>query len=232
MITGIGYSLERGAQARKPVEGEPMTSPITDPRTWGIYVITDRTQTLGRSLEEVVGACVQGGARVFQLREKDLAARELAALAERLLQLITPARGLLLINDRIDVALATGADGAHLSQRGLPPAVARRLLGPTRLLGVSCHSLAEAEEAQQGGADFILLGPIFYTPSKASYGPPVGLELLREVRPNIRLPIFAIGGITAARRTEILAAGADGVAVISAVMAAPDVSAAVRALLE
>ncbi|HET7854257.1 MAG TPA: thiamine phosphate synthase, partial [Candidatus Methylomirabilis sp.] len=194
-----------------------MTSPITDPRTWGLYVITDRTQTLGRSLEEVVRASIQGGARVFQLREKDLEARELTALAERLLQLITPARGFLLINDRIDVALATGADGAHLSQRGLPPAVARRLLGPTRLLGVSCHSLAEAEEAHQGGADFILLGPIFYTPSKASYGPPVGLELLREVRPNIRLPIFAIGGITAARRTEILAAGADGVAVISAV---------------
>jgi len=209
-----------------------MTSPITDPRTWGLYVITDRTQTLGRSLEEVVRASVHGGARVFQLREKDLEARELTALAERLLQLITPAGGLLLINDRIDVALATGADGAHLSRRGFPPAVARRLLDPTRLLGVSCHSLAEAEEAQQGGADFILLGPIFYTPSKASYGPPLGLELLREVRPNIRLPIFAIGGITAARRTEILAAGADGVAVVSAVMAAPDVSAAVRALLE
>jgi thiamine-phosphate pyrophosphorylase len=209
-----------------------MKSASTDPRTWGLYVISDRAQTQGRSLEEVVGACIQGGARVFQLREKDLEARELTALAERLLRFITPVGGLLLINDRVDVALAVGANGAHLSQRGLPPAVARRLLGPTRLLGVSCHSLAEAEEAQQGGADFILLGPIFYTPSKASYGPPLGLELLRKVRPNIRLPIFAIGGITGAHRREILAAGADGVAVISAVMAAPDVSAAVRALLE
>ncbi len=208
-----------------------MKSTIQDPRTWGLYVITDRTETQGRSLEEVVGACVQGGARVFQLREKDLEARELAALAERLLRLITPAGGLLLINDRVDVALAVGANGAHLSQRGLPPAVARGLLGPTRLLGVSCHSLAEAKEAQQGGADFIVLGPIFYTPSKALYGPPVGLALLREVRPRIRVPIFAIGGITAANRPEVLAAGADGSAVISAVMAAPDVSAAVRALL-
>jgi thiamine-phosphate pyrophosphorylase len=208
-----------------------MTSPITDPRTWGLYVITDRTATQGRSLEEVVGACIQGGARVFQLREKDLEARELTALAECLLQLITPVGGLLLINDRIDVALAVGANGAHLSQRGLPPAVARRLLGPTRLLGVSCHSLAEAEEAQQGGADFILLGPIFSTPSKALYGSPVDLELIREVRPRIGLPIFAIGGITAANRPEVRTAGADGVAVISAVMAAPDVSAAVRALL-
>jgi thiamine-phosphate pyrophosphorylase len=207
-----------------------MKSSIQDPRTWGLYVITDRMQTSGRSLVEVVGACIHGGARVFQLREKDLEARELTALAERLLRLITPAGGLLLINDRVDVALAVGANGAHLSQRGLPPAAARGLLGPTRLLGISCHSFAEAKEAQQGGADFIVLGPIFYTPSKAVYGPPVGLDLLREVRSKIRIPMFAIGGITAANRPEVLAAGADGIAVISAVMAAPDVSAAVRAL--
>src|SRR3972149_3955933 len=154
-----------------------MKAPIEDPRTWGLYVITDRTQTSGRSLEEAVGA-----------------------------------------------------NGVHLSQRGLPPVVARRLLGPTRLLGVSCHSLAEAEEAQQGGADFIVLGPIFYTPSKALYGPPVGLELIREVRPRIGLPIVAIGGITAANRSEGGTAGADGGAGLSAGMAAPDVSAAVRAL--
>ena len=153
------------------------------------------------------------------------------ALAERLVQIVKSVGGLLLINDRIDVALAVGASGVHLSQQGFPPAVARRLLGPTRLLGVSCHSLAEAEEAQEGGADFVLLGPIFYTPSKASYGPPLGLELLGQVRPRIRLPIFAIGGISAANWPEALAAGADGVAVISAVMAAPDVSAAVKALL-
>ena len=193
-------------------------------------MITDRTQTLDRSLEEVIDASLHGGARAFQLREKDLEGRELTALAERLLRLIRPAGGRLLINDRIDVTLAVGAAGAHLSRRGFPPAVARRLLGPARLLGVSCHSVAEAEEAQDGGADFILLGPIFFTPSKASYGPPLGLELLRQVRPRIRLPLFAIGGINAANREEVLAAGADGVAVISAVMTAPDVSAAVKAL--
>ncbi len=193
-------------------------------------MITDRTQTLDRSLEEVIDASLHGGARAFQLREKDLEGRELTALAERLLRLIRPAGGRLLINDRIDVTLAVGAAGAHLSRRGFPPAVARRLLGPARLLGVSCHSVAEAEEAQDGGADFILLGPIFFTPSKASYGPPLGLELFRQVRPRIRLPLFAIGGINAANREEVLAAGADGVAVISAVMTAPDVSAAVKAL--
>ncbi len=206
-----------------------MSSLSEDPREWGLYIITDRTQTCGRPLEEVVEAAVQAGVRAFQLREKDLEARELTALAERLLHSVHIAGGLLLINDRIDVALAVGAAGAHLSQRGLPPAVARRLLGPGRLLGVSCHSLAEAEEAQAGGADFILLGPIFFTPSKASHGPPLGLELLRQVRPRIQLPIFAIGGINAANRGEAVTAGADGVAVISAVMAAPDVSAAVKA---
>jgi len=126
-----------------------------NPREWGLYVVTDRTQTTGRPLEEVTRAALAGGARVFQLREKDLEARELTVLAERLLGVIRPAGGLLLVNDRIDVALAVGADGAHLSQRSLPPAVVRRLLGRERLLGVSCHSLAEAAEAQEGGGPIL-----------------------------------------------------------------------------
>lgn len=202
-----------------------------DPRLWGLYVITDRTQAAGRSHDEVIRAALAGGAKVFQLREKDLEARELTALAERLLVLVRAEGGLLLVNDRVDVALAVGADGAHLTQRSLPPAVARRLLGRQRLLGVSCHSLAEAQEAQEGGADFVLLGPIFFTPSKAPYGAPLGLEVLRQIRPQIHLPLFGIGGINRTNRREVLSAGADGVAVISAVMGAPDVSEAVRALL-
>lgn len=202
-----------------------------DPRLWGLYVITDRAQAAGRSLDEVIRAALGGGAKVFQLREKDLEARELTALAERLLVLVRAEGGLLLVNDRVDVALAVGADGAHLTQRSLPPAVARRLLGRQRLLGVSCHSLAEAQEAQEGGADFVLLGPIFFTPSKAPYGAPLGLEVLRQIRPQIHLPLFGIGGINRTNRREVLSAGADGVAVISAVMGAPDVSEAVRALL-
>ena len=204
---------------------------VRDPRAWGLYVITDRTQTAGRSLEEVTRAALAGGARVFQLREKDLEARELTALAERLLGVIRPAGGLLLVNDRIDVALAVGADGAHLTQGSLPPAVARRLVGGGQLLGVSCHSLAEAQEAQEGEVDFVLLGPIFFTPSKAPYGAPLGLEVLKQVRSHIHLPILGIGGINPTNRQAVLTAGADGVAVISAVMAAPDISEAVRALL-
>lgn len=209
-----------------------MTSPSRGPREWGLYVITDRTQTLGRPLEEVVEAALQGGARAFQLREKDLEAKELCRLAERLLQLTRPAGAALLINDRVDVALAVGAQGVHLTQKSLPPAAARRLVGPERFLGVSCHSLQEALEAQEGGADFLLLGPIYSTPSKAPYGPPLGSEILRQVRPHIHLPLFAIGGITPANRGEVLRVGADGIAVISAVMAAPRVSEAVTALLK
>ena len=206
--------------------------PLKDnPRRWGLYVVTDRTQTAGRPLEEVTCAALAGGARVFQLREKDLEARELTALADRLLGLIRPAGGLLLVNDRIDVALAIGADGAHLTQRSLPPTVARRLVGRGQLLGVSCHSLAEAQEAQEGGADFVLLGPIFFTPSKAPYGAPLGLEILKQVRSRIHLPILGIGGINRTNRQAVLAAGADGIAVIAAVMAAPDISEAVSALL-
>lgn len=204
---------------------------VRDPRAWGLYVITDRMQTAGRPLEEVTRAALAGGARVFQLREKDLEARDLTALAGRLLGVIRPAGGLLLVNDRIDVALAVGADGAHLTQRSLPPAVARCLVGEGNVLGVSCHSLAEAQEAQDGGADFILLGPIFFTPSKASYGAPLGLEILKQVRSHIHLPILGIGGINPTNRQAVLTAGADGIAVISAVMAAPDVSEAVRDLL-
>ncbi|MBI2080515.1 MAG: thiamine phosphate synthase [candidate division NC10 bacterium] len=202
-----------------------------DPRAWGLYVITDRHQTGRRSLDAVIAEALAGGARAFQLREKDLPARDLCRLAEALLARIRAAGALLLINDRVDVTLGIGADGVHLTRRSLPPAVARALLRPGMLLGVSCHSLEEALEAAEGGADFVLLGPIFATPSKAAYGPPVGPGLIRQVRPAVACPILGVGGITAANAGEVLAAGADGVAVISAVMGAPDVVAATRALL-
>ncbi|MFN3476506.1 MAG: thiamine phosphate synthase [Candidatus Methylomirabilales bacterium] len=195
-------------------------------------MITDRTKTLGRPLETVVEAALQGGAKAFQLREKDLSAKDLYDLTERLLALTRPKGCALLINDRIDIALSLDLDGVHLAQSSLPPFFARKLLGEGKLIGASCHSLVEAEEAQDGGADFIVLGPIYETPSKLPFGPPLGPSVIREVHQRITLPIFAIGGITAENIREVLAASADGVAVISAVMSAPDVSAAVRELLK
>ena len=196
-----------------------------------LYVVSDRRQTGGRPLRAVVDAALRGGARAFQLREKDLAPRDLLPLAREMRQLTRAHNARLLINDRIDVAMAVDADGVHLTTASLPASVARRLLGPERLLGVSTHNLAEAQAAAQGGADFVVFGPVFFTPSKAPYGQPVGLDALRAVCAAVPLPVLAIGGVKKANLDQVVAAGADGIAVISAVIAADDPAAAARDLL-
>jgi thiamine-phosphate pyrophosphorylase len=196
-----------------------------------LYVITDRQQTAGRPLSVVVEAALRGGARAFQLREKDLAPRDLVPLAQELRQLTQAYGARLLINDRIDVALAVNADGVHLTTTSLPVLVARQLLGSDRLLGVSTHNLAEARAAAEGGADFIVFGPMFFTPSKVPYGQPIGLDALRAVCAAVALPILAIGGIKKANLDQVVAAGADGIAVISAVISADDPTAATEDLL-
>jgi thiamine-phosphate pyrophosphorylase len=196
-----------------------------------LYVITDRQQSGGRPLLTVVEAALRGGARAFQLREKDLTPRELYPLAQEMRQLTHSYGARLLINDRIDVALAVDADGVHLTAASLPASVARQLLGPDRLIGVSTHNTAEAQAAAEGGADFLVFGPVFFTPSKAPYGQPVGLDALRAARAAVELPILAIGGIKKANLDQVLTAGADGIAVISAVVAADDPTAATQDLL-
>lgn len=193
--------------------------------------MTDRRQAGGRDLLAVAGQALRAGVRAIQLREKDLATRDLYHLAEKLLAMTRAAGAALLINDRVDVAMALSADGVHLTRRSLPPREARDLLGAGKLVGISCHSLAEIREAEDGGVDFAVLGPIFETPSKAAFGPPLTAAALRQARGSTPLPILAIGGIQAARIPEVTAAGADGVAVISAVMAAPDPGAAAAELL-
>jgi thiamine-phosphate pyrophosphorylase len=202
-----------------------------DPSSWGLYVITDRSQTRGRPLEAVLDAALQGGARAIQLREKNLSDRDLYELARRLLALVRSRDAVLLVNDRIDLALALPLDGVHLARTSLPPTEARRLLGSRRLIGVSCHTPEEANEAAGGDADFIVFGPLFPTPSKAAYGPPVGLGRLREARRQFRRTIFGIGGIAAENAADVIASGAEGVAAVSAVMAADDPAEAVRSLL-
>jgi thiamine-phosphate pyrophosphorylase len=193
--------------------------------------VTDRHQTGGRDLLDVVSQALTAGVRAVQLREKDLPTRDLYHLAEKLLAVTRAAGAALLINDRLDVAMALSADGVHLTRRSLPPRQCRELLGPERLIGVSCHSLAEVRESVDGGADFVALGPIFQTPSKAAYGPPLTTAALREVRAATSLPILAIGGIRDPLVGEVMAVGADGVAVISAVMAARNPGQAAAALL-
>ncbi|MGE5851412.1 MAG: thiamine phosphate synthase [Candidatus Methylomirabilota bacterium] len=204
---------------------------MRNPREWGVYLVTDRHQTGGRDLLDVVGRALAAGVRAVQLREKDLPTRDLYHLAEKLLAKTRAAGAALLINDRVDVAMALAADGVHLTRRSLPPRESRALLGPGRLIGVSAHSLADVREAEDGGADFVALGPIFETPSKAAYGPPLTTAPLREARAMTGLPILAIGGIQVTRVPEVMTDGADGIAVISAVMAAPDPGRAAAALL-
>ena len=170
------------------------------------------------------------GAVAVQLREKRAAGRDLLAMARSLQAVCGPARQLLLVNDRLDVALAAGAAGAHLPSAGIPPEEARRLLPPGALVGVSCHSVEDVARAAAGGADFATFGPVFDTPSKRRYGAPVGLSRLAEAA-RLGLPLLGLGGVEAANAARVVAAGAHGVAAIRAWLGAPDPGAAVRALL-
>ncbi len=202
------------------------------PVDFSLYLISDRhALPPGRALEATVRAACQGGARAVQLREKDLSARELFSLARRLRELTDEFGARLLINDRIDVALAADADGVHLGGRSLPVAVARTLLGPDKLIGVSTHHEPELAAAHRDGADFATFGPVFATPSKAAFGPPQGLAALRSACAVSPLPVFALGGITTDNLAAAMAAGAHGVALIRSVVGAPDPATACHAIL-
>ena len=194
-----------------------------------LYFVTDRRQTAGRPLYDVVHAALDGGVRAVQLREKDLEGGELYRLAGRLRDLTARYAARLLINDRLDVALAAGADGVHLGQTSLPVSTARQLLGPDKLIGVSTHSPDEITAAQ--GADFVVFGPVYFTPSKADYGQPQGVARLRQAVRHSPVPVFAIGGIQADRIAAVRSTGAHGVALISALSAAAEPSRAARELL-
>jgi thiamine-phosphate pyrophosphorylase len=167
---------------------------------------------------------------MVQLREKDLSARDLYTLGACLRDVLNPHHIPLLINDRLDVAQALDAAGAHLAGHSLPTALARRVLGPHKLLGVSTHGIEEARAAVTEGADFIVFGPIFDTPSKAAYGAPQGLQRLQEVIRHVTIPVLAIGGIDCHNLPQVLQTGAHGVAMIRAVLAAPDACAATQQL--
>lgn len=194
-----------------------------------LYFVTDRTQTANRPLTDVVHAALDGGVRAVQLREKDLEGRELYALAEQLRALTLRYQAHLLVNDRLDVALAVEADGVHLGRHSFSVEDARRLLGAGKLIGVSTHSQQEIDTAQ--GADFIVFGPVYYTPSKAIYGEPQGPDRLRAAVAHSTVPVFAIGGIRTARVAEIVETGAQGIAMISAISAEADPTQAARELL-
>ena len=168
----------------------------------------------------------------IQLRERDLSARELVTLAREVLAVTASRRSQLLINDRIDVALALEGVGVHLRSNSLSVPVARQLLGAQRLLGISVHAIEEAVQAESQGADYVILGPIYETPSKQMFGPSLGIHTLEKACRLVRIPIIGIGGVTAARAREMRQAGAFGVAVITAILRADDVESATRELLD
>lgn len=199
---------------------------------FSLYLVTDRTQTRGRPLIEVVDQCLGAGLRAVQVREKDLSDIELLDLAQPLRDLTRQSGTKLFINDRVDVALAIGADGIQRAHHSLPTLAIRRVAGPGMLIGVSVHSLEEARTAQTEGADFVVFGPIYDTPSKRPFGLPLGLDALARCVNAVAIPVFAIGGITAERVAAVKAAGARGVAVISAIMAAERPRDATKALLD
>jgi len=196
-----------------------------------LCVITDRSLSRGRGFEEVVSAAIRGGVRMVQFRDKEMADGDFYHVAVRLRALTRKAGVLLTIDDRVDVALAVAADGVHLGEKDLPWTAARKLIGPGMILGASARTADGVRLAQQGGADYLGLGAMFPTGSK-DHAIHVGAERLRQLRPSIRIPILAIGGITAGNVETVIRAGADGVAVIGAVAGADDIAAAAESILK
>jgi thiamine-phosphate pyrophosphorylase len=197
---------------------------------FALYLITDRRATGGVPLPDAVADAARAGACAVQLRERDLPTRELLDLALRLRERTAAAGAKLFINDRLDLCWASGADGVQLREDSLPTDVVRRLAGAERLIGVSAHSMEAAVRAEAQGADFVLFGPVYDTPSKRDYGPPQGVDRLAKVAAQLRVPVFAVGGVTAARVPELIGAGARGVGVISAVFGSNDIFRAAEAM--
>ena len=197
-----------------------------------LYLVTDRALSLGRELEEVIIDAVAGGTTMVQLREKDAPTGEFVALAKRLKGLLSPLGIPLIINDRVDVALAADADGVHIGQSDMPYEDARRLLGPSKIIGLSVESLADIEAANLLDVDYIGISPVYGTPTKTDTKEPFGLEGLRKAVEMSAHPTVAIGGMNAQTVADVVATGCNGVAVVSAICSAPSPREAARELLE
>ncbi len=194
---------------------------MNKPIDWSLYLVTDRELCMGRSLVEVVEASVQGGVSVVQLREKDISTREFVELGKILLKILRPKNVPLIINDRLDVTLAIGADGLHIGQSDLHYHDARKLLGEKFLLGLSVENREQVNEAKNWDLSYMALSPLFSTPTKTDTAPPWGLEGLKEIRKEISCPLVVIGGINMKNANEVIDAGADSLAIVSAICSAP-----------
>ena len=198
---------------------------------WSLYLVTDRLMARGRDIVDIVNAAIQGGVTVVQMREKKATTNEMIELGRALLE-VTQAAGVpLIINDRIDVALAINADGVHVGPPDdMPAFLARRIIGPNRILGVSAESPEIARQAARDGADYIGVGDVYGTGSKKDAGEPIGLNGLKSVIKASRLPVVGIGGIHHSNAARVIEAGADGVALISAIVGSENPEKAAREL--
>ncbi len=203
--------------------------PLVD---YTLYLVTDRALAGGRPLEEVVERSLMGGVTVVQLREKDSSAREFLRMALRLKEILSRRKVPLIINDRLDIALASGAQGVHVGQDDLECSVVREIVGDRFIIGVSVSTVAEALQAEAQGADYLGVSPIFETPTKPDTPPATGLEGLGRIRSAVRLPLVAIGGIRAHNAAQVIQNGADGIAVVSALMSAADPEKAAQELIQ
>ncbi len=197
---------------------------------YGLYVITDERLSRGLTHPEIARRAIAGGADVIQLRDKACDCSYLGRCAAEIRAITREAGVPFIVNDRLDIALQARADGVHLGQEDTPLKFARRVAPKGFVIGVSASDLAEALAAERDGADYIGLGPVFATPSKDDARAACGLDLLREVKARVSIPVVAIGGIGPHNAAAVLAAGADGIAVISAVVSQEDVAGAARAL--
>ena len=188
-----------------------------------LYLVTDRDLSLGRSLEEVVSEAVAGGVTMVQLREKETSTGEFVDLANRLMHMLKPLGIPLIINDRVDVALAVDADGVHIGQSDMPYEIARKLLGPDKIIGLSVENFKDIEKANALDVDYVGISPVYDTPTKTDTAEPFGLEGLRKAVNMSKHPTVAIGGMNAGTIADVMAAGTDGVAVVSAICSAENI---------
>jgi len=195
---------------------------VKNPIDWRLCFIADSEAAAGRDILQLIGKAVEGGATIIQLRGKKWTSREFLDIGMKAVQFLRPKGVPLIINDRVDISLACEADGVHLGQDDMPLPYARKILGKKRIIGISVATPLEAEAAEKDGADYVGAGPVFATLSKTDLGPLLGLEGLRTIREKVKIPILAIGGISADNVADVISAGADGVAVISAIMAVAD----------
>lgn len=196
-----------------------------------LYLISNRKLfSSEEDFLQAVDTALKAGVKAFQLREKDMKTRELYFLAKKLREITLRNNALFFINDRVDVALAVDADGVHLPENGLPPYIVKRIWKEKLIVGASTHSLRQAEEVSEW-TDFITFGPVFHTPSKAQYGEPLGVDELKKVKEKVKCSVFAIGGIKPENLHEVMPY-CDGVALISGILAQPDIEKAVKKYIE